>query len=168
VDLGARRKFDIHHRRGAGSVGHRRGLTFRHCNQIRAAAQGESHTVNFWSQIAFAFVGLELAPIVSGEIRNPRRDLPRAAVISGIISAAFYIGVTAALLVLLKPEQISPMTGLAQAGAAAALKLGAPAISILLASADRNRVGRPTRHLDRRKYALALRHWAGSLPAGRV
>src|SRR5580658_8524650 len=89
-------------------------------------------TVNFWSQIAFAFVGLELAPIVSGEIRNPGRDLPRAAVISGIISAAFYISMTAALLVLLQPDQISPMTGLAQAGTSAALKLGAPAIAILL------------------------------------
>jgi glutamate:GABA antiporter len=91
-------------------------------------------TVNFWSQIAFAFVGLELAPIVSGEIRNPQRDLPRAAVISGILSALLYIGVTAALLVLLKPEQISPMTGLTQAGAAAAQKFGAPIISILLAT----------------------------------
>jgi amino acid transporter len=91
-------------------------------------------TVNFWSQIAFAFIGLELAPIVSAEIRNPRRDIPRAAVISGVISAAFYIGITAALLVLLKPEEISPMTGLAQAGAAAAQKLGAPIISILLAA----------------------------------
>jgi amino acid transporter len=91
-------------------------------------------TVNFWSQIAFAFVGLELAPIVSAEIRNPRRDLPRAAVISGVISAGLYIGVTAALLVLLKPEEISPMTGLAQAGASAALKLGTPIISVLLAS----------------------------------
>jgi amino acid transporter len=91
-------------------------------------------TVNFWSQIAFAFVGLELAPIVSGEIRNPGRDLPRAAVISGILSAVLYIGVTAALLVLLKPEQISPMTGLAQAGAAVAQTLGAPEISILLAT----------------------------------
>jgi glutamate:GABA antiporter len=91
-------------------------------------------TVNFWSQIAFAFVGLELAPIVSAEIRNPRRDLPRAAVISGIISAAFYISMTAALLVLLKPEDISPMTGLAQAGVAVAQKLGAPIISILLAA----------------------------------
>jgi amino acid transporter len=90
-------------------------------------------TVNFWSQIAFAFIGLELAPIVSGEIRNPRRDLPRAAVISGVISALFYIGVTAALLVLLKPEETNPMTGLAQAGAAGAQKLGAPLISILLA-----------------------------------
>jgi glutamate:GABA antiporter len=91
-------------------------------------------TVNFWSQIAFAFVGLELAPIVSAEIRDPRRDLPRAAVISGILSAALYIGVTAALLVLLKPGDISPMMGLAQAGASAAQKLGAPAISVLLAA----------------------------------
>jgi amino acid transporter len=91
-------------------------------------------TVNFWSQIAFAFVGLELASIVSGEIRNPARDLPRAAAISGVLSAALYIGVTAALLVLLTPEQISPMTGLAQAGAAVAQKLGAPILSILLAS----------------------------------
>jgi amino acid transporter len=90
-------------------------------------------TLNFWSQIAFAFVGLELAPIVSAEIRNPRRDIPRAAVISGVISAAFYIAITAALLVLLKPEGISPMTGLAQAGAAGAMKLGAPGISTLLA-----------------------------------
>ena len=91
-------------------------------------------TVNFWSQIAFAFIGLELAPIVSAEIRNPGRDLPRAAVISGVLSAALYIGVTAALLVLLKPDQISPMTGLAEAGAAVSQKLGAPVISILLAA----------------------------------
>jgi glutamate:GABA antiporter len=90
-------------------------------------------TVNFWSQIAFAFVGLELAPIVSGEIRNPRRDLPRAAAISGVVSAVFYMGITAALLVLLKPGQVSPMTGLAQAGAAGAQKLGAPMIAVLLA-----------------------------------
>jgi amino acid transporter len=91
-------------------------------------------TVNFWSQIAFAFVGLELAPIVSAEIRNPGRDLPRAAVISGVISAAFYMSMTAALLALLKPEEISPMTGLAQAGASAAQKLGAPIVSVLLAA----------------------------------
>jgi amino acid transporter len=91
-------------------------------------------TVNFWSQIAFAFVGLELAPIVSAEISNPRRDLPRAAIISGIISAVFYIGMTAALLVLLTPEEISPMTGLAQAGAVGARRLGTPVIAVLLAA----------------------------------
>jgi amino acid transporter len=91
-------------------------------------------TLNFWSQIAFAFIGLELAPLMSGEMRNPTRDLPRAAIISGIISAAFYICITGALLVVLKPDDISPMTGVAQAGAVAAKKLGAPVIAILLAT----------------------------------
>jgi len=95
--------------------------------------QANFNTINFWSQIAFAFIGLELAPIVSAEIRNPRRDLPRAAAISGAISAVFYMLVTGALLVLLKPGAISPMTGLAQAGAIGADKLGAPVISTLLA-----------------------------------
>jgi glutamate:GABA antiporter len=91
-------------------------------------------TVNLWSQIAFAYVGLELAPILSGEIRNPRRDVPRAAVISGILSALFYIGGTAAILALLRPEQISPMTGLAQAGAAGAERVGAPTLAMLFAA----------------------------------
>lgn len=91
-------------------------------------------TLNFWSQIAFAFVGLELAPIVSGEIRNPGRDLPRAAVISGVGCTLFYLVCTAPLLVLLKPEQISPMTGLAQAGAAGAERLGVPMVAALLAA----------------------------------
>ena len=110
------------------------GLRYGIATRFELLPKVNLNTVNFWSQIAFAFVGLELAPIVSGEIRNPQRDLPRAAVISGILSAILYIGVTAALLVLLKPEQISPMTGLTQAGAAAAQKFGVPIISILLAT----------------------------------
>jgi amino acid transporter len=68
-----------------------------------------------------------------GEMRNPRRDLPRAAVISGALSAAFYIAVTAALLVILTPDKISPMTGLAEAGTAGARNLGLPAVGIVLA-----------------------------------
>ena len=110
------------------------GLRFGIATKFELLPKANFDTVNFWSQIAFAFVGLELAPIVSGEIRNPGRDLPRAALMSGVISAAFYISMTAALLVLLTPEAISPMTGLAQAGAAAAQKLGAPILSILLAA----------------------------------
>lgn len=91
-------------------------------------------TLNFWSQIAFAFIGLELAPIVSGEMQNPRRDLPRAAIIAAITCAIYYIAGTAAMLILLKPVEISPLTGLAQAGAAAGEKLGIPAVSTLFAA----------------------------------
>jgi amino acid transporter len=110
------------------------GLRYGTVTRFNVLPEANLDTVNFWSQIAFAFIGLELAPILSAEMRNPGRDVPRAAMISGVLSAALYIGVTAALLVLLKPAEISPMTGLAQAGAAGALKLGAPIITILLAS----------------------------------
>ena len=40
--------------------------------------------LNFWSQIAFAMVGLELAPILGGEIQNAAKTIPRAAWISGL------------------------------------------------------------------------------------
>lgn len=101
---------------------------------FRMLPHADLGTLNFWSQIAFAFIGLELAPIVSGEMRNPRRDLPRAAVIAAIACAIYYIAGTAAMLALLKPEAISPLTGLAQAGAAAGTQLGFPALSIVFSA----------------------------------
>jgi amino acid transporter len=85
--------------------------------------------VNFWSQIAFAFGGLELGAILGGEIRNPRRNVPRAAWIAGVSIAAFYIAGTLALLALMPPERISIMTGLLQAGAQAGARLGSPWLS---------------------------------------
>ncbi|MGP0072607.1 MAG: APC family permease [Bryobacteraceae bacterium] len=109
-------------------------LRYGSATQFHLLPKADFSTINFWSQIAFAFVGLELAPVVSGEILNPRRNLPRAAVISGAISAVFYMGITAALLVLLKPEEISPLTGLAQAGSSIGQKFRLPIIPVLLAT----------------------------------
>jgi len=96
--------------------------------------QARFDTLNLWSQIAIAFSGLELAPVMSGEIRNPRRDLPRAGVVSGFACALFYIGGTAAMLVLAAPQAISPMSGLAQAGAAAAAQWRLPLLSVVFAA----------------------------------
>src|SRR5438128_6838473 len=48
-------------------------------------------TVNFWSQIAFAFTGLELVSAMSQEVKDPRRTLPRAVIGSGVLIAAIYI-----------------------------------------------------------------------------
>ncbi len=130
---------------------------------FHAAIETKLGTLNFWSQIALAFTGLELAPIVSGEMRNPRRDLPRAAVISGIGCAVFYIAGTAALLALVKPAEISPMTGLAQAGAAAAGKLGLPAISVvfavLISIAVGGQLGAYIAGNTRLPYAIGLDHY---------
>jgi len=89
--------------------------------------------LNFWSQIALAMTGLELAPILAGEIHNPGKNIPRAAWFSGFLGAGFYMAGTAAMLVLLAPKDISPMTGLAQAGDLAGTRLGASWLSPLFA-----------------------------------
>ena len=56
--------------------------------------------MNFWSQIAFAFTGLELVSAMSEEIRDPQRTLPRALFGSSILIAGMYIVGTVAVLVL--------------------------------------------------------------------
>ncbi len=88
--------------------------------------------LNFWSQITFAFGGLELGAILAGEIRDPERTIPRAAWISGLAIAAFYMLGTLALLVMMPPERISVLTGLAQAGDASAAALGVPPLAPVL------------------------------------
>lgn len=80
--------------------------------------------VNFWSQIAFAFGGLELAAIMGGEIRNPEKTVPSAAWMAGLAIAAFYIAGTVAILVLLPPDRVSVVIGIVQAAAAAGARLG--------------------------------------------
>ena len=73
--------------------------------------------LNFWSQIAFAFGGLELGAIMGGEIRDPRRTVPRAAWISGLLIAGFYIAGTLAILAVLAPGDVNILSGLTQAAA---------------------------------------------------
>jgi len=72
-------------------------------------------TVNFWSQIAFAFTGLELVSAMSAEIRNPRCTLPRAALSSGALIAAVYILGTFAVLTIIPAPDVDPKSGVFQA-----------------------------------------------------
>jgi amino acid transporter len=83
-------------------------------------------TVSFWATIAYAMSGLEMVGLMGGEIRDPKRNLPRAAVISSVFATLFYIGTSAALMIVLRPGQISELNGLAQMAAAAGRMLGAP------------------------------------------
>lgn len=68
-------------------------------------------TVNFWSQIAFAFTGLELVSAMSEEVRDPRRTLPRAVFGSGALIALMYIGGTFAILALVPAANLDPQSG---------------------------------------------------------
>lgn len=82
-------------------------------------------TVNFWSQIAFAFTGLELVSAMSDEIRDPRKTLPRAVFSSGAMIAAIYILGTFAVLALVPAADVDPKSGVFQA-----LTLGSTALRI--------------------------------------
>jgi len=68
-------------------------------------------TVNFWSQITFAFTGLELVSAMSAEVHNPQRTLPRAVIASGVLIAAMYIAGTLAVLSLVSAPDVSPTSG---------------------------------------------------------
>jgi amino acid transporter len=89
--------------------------------------------LNFWSQIAFAFGGLELGAVLGGEIRDPRRAVPRAAWISGALITGFYILGTLAILAVLEPAKVNVLSGLTQAGAAAGGRLGLAFLGPVLA-----------------------------------
>jgi amino acid transporter len=68
-----------------------------------------------FSVMCLAFVGIELASTMGDEIRDPRRNLPRAAVLAGFFALLAYLVVTAALLTLVPWEEISVVQGLMQA-----------------------------------------------------
>jgi glutamate:GABA antiporter len=72
-------------------------------------------TVNFWPQLAFAFTGLEMAAMMSEEIHDPRRTIPRAVFGSGISIAAMYIIGTVGVLMLIPTAQVDPKSGMFQA-----------------------------------------------------
>ena len=83
-------------------------------------------TVNFWSQIAFAFTGLELVSAMSEEVRDPRRTLPRAVFGAGAMIAFMYIVGTLAILSLVPAADLDPKSGVFHAITlgSVALKLG--------------------------------------------
>jgi amino acid transporter len=90
--------------------------------------------LNFWSQLAFGMTGLELSPILSGEIRDPKRTIFRATWIGAGLVVLFYVAGTASILVFLSPDKVSPVIGLTQAGTQAAGALGWGWVPIVIAA----------------------------------
>jgi glutamate:GABA antiporter len=136
---------------------------FGSATQFRLIPDHSLSNLNFWSQIALAMTGLELAPILGGEIHDPSKNVPRAAWISGFGCAGFYIAGTAALLALLPPDRISPMTGLAQAGNEAGLRLGAnwltPCFALLITLGVIGQLSTYIAGNTRLPFALGLDHY---------
>ena len=65
----------------------------------------------FWSTIFYAFAGCEAGSFMGEEIENPRRNIPRALLIGGVITAAAYIAGTSALLMALPSSAVHGVDG---------------------------------------------------------
>lgn len=116
--------------------------------------------LNFWPQIAFAFVGLELAAILADEIRDPDRNIARAAFLSGAAVTFFYIAGTLAILVTVPAEQVNVMTGIAQAasisGAGFSFAAAGTLTAILVAAGAAGQVGTFMAGASRLPYVLGV------------
>lgn len=83
-------------------------------------------TISLWATMCFGFAGLELASVMSDEIRDPRRTIPRAIVISGIIITGIYILGTGSMLVVFKSGQVDIISGVVQSIGNVGDRLGMP------------------------------------------
>jgi glutamate:GABA antiporter len=90
-------------------------------------------TVNFWSQIAFAFTGMELASCMSEEVRNPQKNFPRAIFGSGALIAVIYIVGTISVLSLLNPKDVNVHNGVFQAITGGSALLGITWLGVIAA-----------------------------------
>lgn len=90
-------------------------------------------TVNFWSQIAFAFTGLELVSAMSEEVHDPQRTLPRALFGAGALIALMYIVGTFSVLALVPAANIDPQSGVFHAITVGSLALRAGLLGVLAA-----------------------------------
>jgi amino acid transporter len=69
----------------------------------------------FWSTLAFGFGGLESASLMGGEIHEPRRTLPRAILIAGVVITLIYVLGTFATIVALPASEATGLQGIMQA-----------------------------------------------------
>jgi glutamate:GABA antiporter len=75
---------------------------------------GSLQGLNLWASIAFAFAGLELSSSMAGEVRDPRRTLPRSVLVSAPLIAAAYVLGTWALLRIVPAGDVNIVSGLLQ------------------------------------------------------
>lgn len=82
-------------------------------------------SLNLLASVAFAFAGVELVAAMGDEIENPRRNLPRAVLISAPLIALAYVLGTGAVLWLVPIEQINLVSGFLQAISNGTMRLSA-------------------------------------------
>jgi amino acid transporter len=93
----------------------------------------ELENIFFWSTIAFAFGGAEGASAMGGEIRDPRRNIPRAILASGVLITITYVAGTASLLAALPAEEVTGLQGFMQAISKVGVRIGLESVGPVVA-----------------------------------
>ena len=90
----------------------------------------------FWSTIAFSLSGLESASMMGEEIKDARRNIPRALLLAGVLITALYVLGTVAMLVALPQSEILRLEGFMTAIQKASERLGlggaVPLVALLI------------------------------------
>jgi amino acid transporter len=81
--------------------------------------------LNLWASVAFAFSGIELSATMADEVKDPRRALPRAVLVSAVLIGAVYLVGTASVLWLVPSGSVNVVSGFLQAIQAGADAAGA-------------------------------------------
>jgi glutamate:GABA antiporter len=80
--------------------------------------------VALWSAFAFSLSGLEAASILSGEIKDVRRSLPRALLVAAPTIAVLYMLTTVSVLLAIPTSQTTDLEGVVQAIAVVSARAG--------------------------------------------
>lgn len=88
----------------------------------------------FWSTIAFSLSGLESASMLGEEIRDARRNIPRAILLAGVLITLLYILSTVALMVALPQAEILNLQGFMTAIQRVSDRIGVEAITFVAAA----------------------------------
>ncbi len=85
-----------------------------------------SSNIALWSSLCFALAGLELAVVMGGEVKDPRRSLPLSILVAAPIIAGIYIVGTLAVLAAFPASDIDLVTGIVEAIGRVGEGLGLP------------------------------------------
>jgi glutamate:GABA antiporter len=99
---------------GVYLVLHRGSVTHFSWRSALPAWPPDLNKLNFWSNIAFAFTGMEMVCAMSEEVREPRKTFPRAIYASTVLIAAMYAIATVALLYILPANKVDVRNGVFQ------------------------------------------------------
>jgi len=91
----------------------------------------DHHLLPYFAIIAFCFGGLELAPVMAGEVREPRRNIPRALVISAGAAGLLYMSGTLVLIMTVPQGEVGIIEGVAQTFHALASSAGMPWLGVV-------------------------------------